>query len=187
MDRPISALTIKSVNSSRLSSSTPQSLHRVRAFTLIEAVIVLIVLGILTAAATATYRTIELNTYNNNAQLTVATSAAEAEAYYTNNGAFPTISDFNGVNGNPPIEPSYTFVDGSSPNGLSQTDTTVSVFSHSIAGVEVETFTTLSTSGNCYEITDWPPNDATPDSYIVTTPAQCYASNVSDTTEATQW
>lgn len=181
VDRPISAPTVKSVNSSRLLSSTPQSLHRVRAFTLIEAVVVLVVLGILAAMSTITYRSIELSAYDHSAQLTVSTSASEAGTYYTNQGQFPGYSDLSTV------EPSYSFVNGASPNGLSTTDTEVSVFTHSIAGVEVETFTTLSQSGNCYEETAWPPNDTTPNSYVITTASQCYASNESDTTEATQW
>jgi type II secretory pathway pseudopilin PulG len=153
----------------------------VRAFTLIEAVIVLLVIGILTTVSTITYRTVETSAYDHSAQLTVSVAAGDAEHYYNENAQFPNASDLSSA------EPSYSFINGSSPNGLSQSDTQVSVFTHSIAGVEVETFTTLSTSGNCYEETTWPPNVSTPNSYVVTSAAQCYAANASDTTEATQW
>lgn len=181
MDRLISAMTVKSVNYSRLSSSTPRHLHRTRAFTLIEIVVVLIVLGIITGMATVTYYSLELNAYNHSAELTTSTTASEAETYYTNQNQFPQSSDLSSV------EPSYTFIDGSSPSGLSQSATEVSVFTHTIQGSEVETFTTLSNSGNCYEETIWPPDNPTQNSYVVLPSSSCYASNASDTTEATQW
>ncbi len=181
VDKPFIAPTVSIVIISSMNRGVLRPRAPKHAFTLIELVVVLVVLSIITALSVATYAQVEQAGQDKNAQIALTVTAGEANNYFTEWNAFPNYATF------PRLEPSYTFIDGSTPGGLSQGPTQVSVYVHVLNSEPVLTVTALSNSGKCFEMTEAPPNSQTPNSYIVTAPQLCYASNQFDSTAGTYW
>jgi general secretion pathway protein G len=152
-----------------------------RAFTLIELVVVLVVLGILASLSVATLVAVEQSGENTVAQVNLQVVAGEASSYYSNNGQFPTYTQF------PSIDSAYSFVDGSNPSGVSQSVDTISVYDHILNSEPVLTLTVLSQSGTCFELTEAAPNSPTANAYMTDTPASCYASNPTSSSTGSEW
>lgn len=181
VDRPAIAPTVNTVINSSYRPIAPRRSPSLRAFTLIELVVVLVVLSIITAMSVATYSQVEQSAQNKAAQVALLVTASEASNYFTEWNQFPNYGTF------PRLEPSYTFIDGSTPGGLSQGPTQVSVYVHVLNSEPLLTVTDLSSSGTCFEMTEAPPNSPTPNAYIITTASYCYASNPFDSSTGVYW
>lgn len=73
---------------------------REQGFTIIELLIVIIVIGILAALVITTYNGIQQKARNTERQTDINAIRSQVEAYYAQNGKYPSLDQMNEANGN---------------------------------------------------------------------------------------
>lgn len=131
--------------------------------------VTLTVLAVLAVVGYGTGLVIISNSKATVAKFSVAAVAGEMTTAYNDLGSFPTVTQMPTY-----ADSSYTYVDGSSPSGLSTSPKVISVYQSPAPAIVLAA---LSSNGSCYAAIVYPPSVSTPDAHVIDPVAShCYAS-----------
>jgi prepilin-type N-terminal cleavage/methylation domain-containing protein len=126
--------------------------HKDSGFTVIELLIVLIVIGILAAIVISTYSGIQVKEHNSKRQTDIVAIQTQLEAFYSQNGYYPSLKDINSVTWRDKNMPNLNTSDMIDPSATNQNTADVSLAS--APSPKVYSYQVTDSNGNSCETVD---------------------------------
>jgi prepilin-type N-terminal cleavage/methylation domain-containing protein len=121
-------------------------------FTVIELLIVIVVIGILAAIVISTYSGIQVKEHNSKRQTDIVAIQTQLEAFYSQNGYYPSLKDINNVTWRDKNMPDLNPADLIDPSATNQN--TADVTLSSAPAPKVYSYQVTDSNGNSCESVD---------------------------------